>query len=63
MKILKKMKARQKLINFKVSESEYESIQEKADEFANGNVSAWIRFATIHLSPSADDLTELHSET
>lgn len=62
-KVLKKMQRRQRLVNFKVSEEEYERIQKKADEFAAGNLSEWIRFATMHLSPASDDLTDSDSET
>lgn len=45
------------LINFKATDLEMTLIQKKADKYAGGNVSEWLRYAAIQLDPRASDLT------
>lgn len=44
---VKKPVIRTKLVNLKVTQKEYEDIRKGANEFANGNISAYMRSKTI----------------
>lgn len=44
------------LINFKATDLEMNLIQRKADKYTGGNVSEWIRYASIQLEPKQSDL-------
>lgn len=35
----------------RINEHDYARIYEKAQEFANGNISVWMRYASIMLEP------------
>lgn len=50
-KITKAKTDKPKLINFKVSEKDHQTIQAKANRFADGNVSLWLRAAATHFTP------------
>lgn len=39
------------LLNFRAPEIERKAFKEKAKKFANGNMSAWLRFAGAHFNP------------
>lgn len=52
---LKKETGKMKLKNFKATEEDIALLQKNADKFADGNLSAWIRFAGInHVAKSRD---------
>lgn len=44
-------------VNFKLSPADKRRIEEKARQFARGNVSFWIRYASMHFQPQAKELT------
>ncbi len=56
--ILKRNK--RKLLNFKANKNERETIQAKANLFTGGNISAWIRYASLNHSPAAQELSKSH---
>jgi hypothetical protein len=58
MAVIKDLKKKRKLINLKVSPEELKLIQGKAKKYANGNTSAWIRYAATQLSPKRKDVTK-----
>lgn len=45
------MKKKKKLHPFKCSDETWQVIKEKADKYANGNVSAWLRWAAVNAPP------------
>lgn len=45
-----------KTISLHLKSKDYELLKKKADQFCEGNVSAWIRFASIHYHPKKKDL-------
>lgn len=45
-------------VNFKISPTEYEVLEEKAKQFTNGNVSEWIRYASLNYKPSKTELAD-----
>jgi hypothetical protein len=47
-----------KLRNFRTTDQEWELIKRKAALYTGGNVSEWIRFASIELEPKASDLVK-----
>ena len=47
-----------KVINLKLSIGELTAIKSMADKFTGGNLSAWIRFASIKHTPKKTDLIE-----
>ena len=47
---------RNRLINFRVSFTEYIEIQKKAKSFTNGDISKWIRYSSIKHNPNKKDL-------
>jgi len=47
-----------KIINFKCTEEELVLMKKNADKFADGNLSAWIRFSTIELEPKKRHLED-----
>lgn len=40
--------AQKRLINFKVSASDFKTIKKRADEFTGGNISEWLRLAGVN---------------
>ena len=58
-KALKGEPEKSKIINLKVSTSEHELLKARAFRYANGNLSAWIRYASINLDPKPDDLADV----
>lgn len=50
---------KKKLVNIKMSESEFQSVRVKAHRYTGGNLSAWVRYAAIHLVPKETDLVEV----
>ncbi len=44
------------LINFKVTAAEKKSIAALAKKYAGGNVSLWLRYASMHCKPRKIDL-------
>lgn len=52
---------KQKLINFKCTDEELAVIKAKAEKYANGNLSEWIRYAAIELEPRSKDLVKTAS--
>ena len=38
-------------VNLKATKEEIKIIKEKADEFTKGNVSAWVRYASMNCKP------------
>lgn len=57
-KILK-TKKKNKRILVAINSSEHQRIQEKADKFANGNVSLWMRYSSINHTPKESDLENI----
>jgi hypothetical protein len=52
LRILKSLaKEKRRLINFYVSHEEKTLMQEKADEWAEGNLSEWVRYAAVFYKP------------
>lgn len=49
-------------LTFKLTNSEYKAIKEQAIKYANGNVSAWIRYAAIHMVPLGEHINKATSE-
>ena len=49
-------KNKSRLINLRVSQKEEAAIQKKADKFANGNYSAWLRYAGANYTPSKEEI-------
>lgn len=45
-----------KIINIKCTEEELEQIKANAEQYAGGNMSGWIRFASINLVPKKKHL-------
>lgn len=45
--------------NFKATIAEERAMQDKADRYFAGNVSDWIRYATIELEPRKEDLEKI----
>lgn len=41
----------------KATPSEKQRMQELADKFANGNLSAWVRYAALNYAPTAQELS------
>lgn len=48
---MKKKKANLKMVLFKVSDWDYEQAQIKADRYAEGNLSAWLRYSSRMHTP------------
>ena len=53
-----KTKKETKAINVKVSREDLRALQENADLYADGNLSAWLRYAGQHYVPKASELTK-----
>jgi hypothetical protein len=47
---------KRKLLNFKVTSDESAVIKRNADQFADGNVSEWVRYAALHFRPNSSEL-------
>jgi len=50
------IKPKLRMINFRATPEEEKLIKDKANLFANGNISAWIRYITVHGKPLKSDL-------
>lgn len=46
---------RNKSVLVRISLDEMKKIEKKASKFTNGNVSDWIRYASINMEPNVDD--------
>lgn len=53
-----KPKKETRAINVKVSIDDLEALQENANLYAAGNLSAWLRYAGTHYIPKASELTK-----
>lgn len=59
-RILKHLiKEKSKLFNFKILPSELEIIQKKANEYYEGNVSGFLKYAALNYVPKRDELIEV----
>lgn len=47
-----------KYLPVKVTRDDYEIIKEKANQYTEGNVSEWVRYASTKLLPKSDDLLD-----
>jgi hypothetical protein len=47
---------KQKLFSLKVSIEELAAMQKNANLFTNGNMSAWVRYASTYLKPNPKDI-------
>jgi len=56
----KKKKGRPPSINVKVLPSDKLEIDERANRFAKGNLSAWIRHAAKHYEPKKGEKISMH---
>jgi hypothetical protein len=45
-----------KVCNFKISDDDKNLIKKNAEQYAEGNISEWIRFAAINYKPRKKDL-------
>ncbi len=45
-----------RIVNFKCTEEEFDQIKANADKYADGNMSGWIRFASMNLEPKKKHL-------
>jgi hypothetical protein len=50
---------RESLINVRVTDDQLEMIKRRAKRYANGNMSAWLRYAACYLDPRDEDLVSL----
>jgi uncharacterized protein (DUF1778 family) len=56
-KILKTITTVEKrLLNLKVTDEERKLIKLNADKYANGNISEWVRYASLNFLPEEKDL-------
>lgn len=62
LKSLTRRSAKNRLINFKVTAWEYEEISRRADKYADGNLSAYVREACMLYSPKKSDIVELNGK-
>lgn len=44
------------LINFKTTKGEKKALQTKANKFADGNLSFWLRYAALNHTPKKTDI-------
>ena len=49
-------------LTIKVSAAQLDAIQEKAREFAGGNISAWVRFSAMNFAPRSSQLEAKHEQ-
>ena len=54
-----RMKKKDRPILVKLDQLEHNVIKRKADKYTNGNMSEWIRYASLNLEPREEDLTTL----
>lgn len=55
--MLKKLvKEAMRMIGFRVSDSEFKVIEAKAKKYTGGNVSEWVRYASINMEPKATEI-------
>lgn len=60
---LKKAKTnKNRAINFKCLESDFNKIKQKASIYTDGNVSEYVLFAALNFVPSKDDFEEEQNE-
>ncbi len=52
----KKKKPREPMINIKASLKQKRALQARADAYANGNLSLWLRYAGMRYKPSQEEL-------
>ena len=52
---LKEEEKKTRVMVIKVAENEYSQISKNAQQYTNGNISRWIRYAAIKLSPKQED--------
>jgi len=50
------IKEKKMILPIKLTKEEKKQLQEKADKYTGGNVSAWVRYAAIKLEPKSADL-------
>lgn len=55
-KSLKKKPSKDQLIQAKATKEELNKIKKKAKDYAGGNISAWIRIASIHFTPKKNQI-------
>ena len=53
---LRRSPEEKKLVALKFEPEQHALVKEKAEIYAKGNVSAWIRYASIHLEPNPEDI-------
>jgi len=59
-KILRQISnAKKTLMNFKIVDSDRKKIVENAHKYTGGNISAWIKYASINYKPKKDELDEM----
>ena len=51
-----------RLFNLRLSEMEYKAIQEQANKYTNGNMSAWLRYAALNMTPKGEHINKATSE-
>jgi hypothetical protein len=61
--ILKNDHERSILFNFKLNQNEMNLLKEKANLYTEGNISEWIRYATLKLEPKSDDFIRIADES
>lgn len=58
LRTITKKPVRVRLLNIKVTKLEESYIRMKAEKFAEGNMSEWIRYAAINFKPVSSDLVK-----
>lgn len=51
-----------RLLTIRVTESEYRAIKDNANKYANGNMSAWIRYSALNMIPLGEHINKATSE-
>jgi hypothetical protein len=49
---------RKKVVPIKLTMTEFKALRAKAEEHTKGNISEWIRYAALNLSPKTEDLLD-----
>ena len=52
--------SKRKCLTIKATRLEKAQMQKQADKYANGNLSAWVRYAALNYIPTAQELSINH---
>jgi len=58
-KILRQISnAKKTLMNFKISNQDRKAVIENANKYTGGNISAWVKYASLNYKPKKGELSE-----